>query len=125
MSEPGSSEVLAFIAGRFRSAWALELLCLLHSAPDRTWRRDALVSQLRASELVVRQAIEALAAVGLVAPAEDGSVRYAAPPSLKPMVVAVAHLYRTAPDTVRRAIVRGNSPSMTAFANAFRLRSED
>ena len=125
MNEPGNNEVLAFLAGSFRSAWTVELLCLLRSDPDRTWTRDELVVRMRASELVVRQGVAALHAVGLVAPGEDGTLFYAVPPSLESMVAAVDKLYRTAPDLVRRAIVRGNSPSMTAFANAFRLRSED
>lgn len=125
MQEPPTADVLAFLAGSFRSAWAVELLCLLHSQPERIWTQADLVSHLRASELVVRQSVEALAAVGLVAPRENGTVHYAAPLSLESMVAAVERLYRTAPDTVRRAIVRGNSHSMTAFAKAFRLRSDD
>jgi hypothetical protein len=125
MQEPDSSDVLTFLAGSFRSAWAVEFLCLLHSEPARIWTRDDLVSHLRASDLVVRQSVDALCAAGLVAPGDDGTVRYAVVPTLEPMVAAVERLYRSAPGTVRRAIVRGNSPSMTAFANAFKLRSED
>ena len=125
VQEPATAEVLAFVASSFRSAWAVELLRLLRSQPDRIWTQAHLVSHLRASELVVRQSVQALTAVGLVAPREDGTVHYAAPPSLEPMLLAVERLYLTAPDTVRRVIVRGNSHSMTAFSRAFRLRSED
>lgn len=125
MSAIPQSQVLAFAAASFRSAWTVELLCLLHADPSRCWTAPDLVRQLCASDLVVRQGVASLVAAGLVAPGPADEVRYAAPPPLEPMVDALMQLYRTAPDAVRRAIVRGSSPTLAAFAEAFRLRSED
>jgi len=125
MTEPTSEEVLAFISATFRSAWALELLCLLRTEPRRAWLPEELVRALHASKLVVRHGVGALAAVGLVTVGTDGRVSYEAPAHLEPLVSAVEQLYRTAPDAARRAVARGNSQSLTAFADAFRLRSDD
>ena len=112
------------MAATFRSAWALDLLCLLRSGPGRRYRREELVGLLSASRVVVEQSVAALAAVGLVATEPGGEVRYAAPVHLAHLIAAVAELYQRAPDAVRRAIARGNSRGLAAFADAFRLRSD-
>lgn len=125
MKELSSEQVLAFIAATFRSAWALELLCLLRSQPERSHGADELVRALSASRLVVEHSVSALATIGLVATEPDGAVRYEAPDHLEPLIAAVADLYQRSPDAVRRAIARGNSRSLAAFADAFRLRNDE
>jgi len=120
-----SEQVLAFIAATFRSAWALELLCLLRAEPQRSYRPDELVRRLSASRLVIEQSVAALAAIDLVAIEANGAVRYEAPDHLEGLMAAVAELYQRSPDAVRRAIARGNSRSLAAFADAFRLRSDE
>ncbi|ABP64355.1 hypothetical protein Saro_3495 (plasmid) [Novosphingobium aromaticivorans DSM 12444] len=125
MKEPAKAEVLSFIGATFRSAWSLDLLCLLRTEPRRAWTQAELVRALCASDLVVRQSLDELSAAGLVLTETEGAVRYGAAPGLELMVVAVEKQYRTAPATVRRAIVKGNSPTITAFADAFKLRSEE
>jgi hypothetical protein len=59
-----SHDVLRFIGSSFRSVWALELLLLLKREP-RVWLRDELVTAMRASELVVTNALDTLVAAGL------------------------------------------------------------
>ena len=67
-------DVLRFVAASFPSVWALELLLAL-KRERRPWSREELVATLRASELVVSRALEALVAAGL-ASFEDGGAIY-------------------------------------------------
>ena len=57
-------DVLRFIAASFPSVWALELLLVL-KGERRVWEREELVATLRASDLVVSRALDALVAAGL------------------------------------------------------------
>lgn len=119
-------EVLSgFIAATFRSVWALELLCLLRRNQDRSLRHDEMVAELRASDLVVSQSLDALVAAGLVLVESDGSARFGpASKALDERVAGVEELYANSPDAVRRIIVSAANPSLTAFADAFRLRKD-
>jgi hypothetical protein len=57
--------------------------------------------------------------------AEDGRAKYApATPELDRLAAAAAARYATAPDAVRRIIVKAASPGLTAFADAFRLKGK-
>lgn len=117
----GSEEVLRFIAASFPSVWALELLLTLKRDP-RLWSGAELVSALRASDLVISKAVDALVAAGLASIEEHG-VRYvAANADVARCVEEVEQLYRARPDSVRRAIVSPRSSSASAFADAFKLR---
>jgi hypothetical protein len=122
---PGSQELMRFIRSTFRSVWSLELLCFLMKHADRDWTRDELVAALRASDLIVRESLAALAAAGLVVVHADGAVRYQpAGPSLAASAEAAEQLYARSPDAVRRAIVSAASGDIAAFADAFRLRKD-
>jgi hypothetical protein len=124
MKDHETTRVLAFAAASFRSAWTVELLCLLQAEPERTWPFADIVTAMRASELVVQQGVDALVGAGLVVLDAAGVVHYVPPASLEETVEQVIRVYKSAPDKVRRAIVRANSPSMVAFADAFRLREK-
>jgi hypothetical protein len=100
------------------------LLCLLRRNRDRGLSHAEMVAGLRASDLVVSQGVAGLAAAGLVL-LEDGAARYApTTPELERLVAAAERLYATSPDAVRRTIVAAANPSITAFADAFRLRGD-
>jgi hypothetical protein len=116
-------EVLRFVAASFRSVWALELLLSLKSQP-RLWSRQELVATLRASELVVSKALDALVAAGLAAIEADSAFYQPASRDLEAYADRVEELYRTRPNSVRRAIVSAGSSSADAFADAFKLRRE-
>ena len=116
-------EVLRFVAASFRSVWALELLLSLKRQP-RSWSRQELVATLRASELVVSNALDALVAAGLAAIDADGAFYQPASRDLEAYADRVEELYRTRPNSVRRAIVSAGSSSADAFADAFKLRRE-
>jgi hypothetical protein len=84
-----------------------------------------MVAGLRGSDLVVSQSIEALVAAGLVALQADGGARYGpASAALDRLFEEARTLYLKSPDAVRRTIVAAANPSITAFADAFRLRGD-
>jgi hypothetical protein len=116
-----NDEILRFIASSFRSVWALELLVVLKS-DRRAWPHDELVSTMRASELVVTKALEALEAAGLVSN-EGGRAKYMpVNDDIAALVDRSEALYAKRPDAVRRAIVSAASDGAAAFADAFKLR---
>lgn len=118
----GSHEqLLPFIKASFPSVWALELLLALRSDP-RVWSTSELISTLRASDLVIAKAVDALVAAGLACIEEHG-VRYApVNEELERCVDGVDQFYRVRPNSVRRAIVSAGLSSANAFADAFKLR---
>ena len=104
-----NEEVLRFIAASFPSVWALELLIALRRE-RRLWKRQELVEVLRASELVVSRALEALVVAGLASIEDEGAVYLPVNSDVESCVEQVEQLYRSRPN------------SATAFADAFRLR---
>jgi hypothetical protein len=120
----GSDEdVLRFIAASFPSVWALELLLALKSDP-RPWTREELLASLRASELVVSKALDALLAAGLASVEGDGARYRPVNCGAEAWVDRAEQLYRSRPNKVRRAIVAASTSSATAFADAFKLRRD-
>ena len=84
-----------------------------------------MVSGLRGSDLVVIQSLETLAAAGLILVDENGAARYApATEQLDKLVDKTLALYARSPDKVRRMIISGASPGLSAFADAFKLRKD-
>jgi hypothetical protein len=103
----------------------MELLFLLLRDRERCWSSPELVTALRASELVVSQAVDALHAAGLVVRESDQQVRYGpASDDLHELVVAAQALYVRSPDAVLRLIMRSRSDNLVAFADAFRFRKD-
>ena len=118
-------DVASFIRSSFRSVWAIELMLHLKRNSGRGWQRQELVEALRASDLVVANALEALVAAGLCLTLEDGAVRYApASPDIERLADATEELYARKPDAVRRLIVAAAGDGLAAFADAFRLRRD-
>ena len=116
-------DVLRFIAASFPSVWALELLLALKAEP-RLWTSDELLSSLRASELVVSKALDALVAAGLASVQGDGARYRPVNVDVEAWVDRTEQLYRTRPNKVRRAIVSASTSSAAAFADAFKLRRD-
>ncbi|WP_114953281.1 hypothetical protein [Sphingosinicella terrae] len=122
---PSKQDVSSFIRATFRSVWALELLCFLRQNRGRSLSHEEMVAGLRGSDLVVTQSLEALSAAGLILVDADGSGRYQpASEALDKLVEKTEALYNTSPDAVRRMIVAAANPSITAFADSFRLRKD-
>lgn len=116
-------DVLRFIAATFPSVWALELLLALKREP-RPWPSDELVTTLRASDLVVSKALDALVAAGVASLDEQGAVYLPVNADVESCVEQVEQLYRSRPNKVRRAIISAATSSATAFADAFKLRRD-
>ena len=116
-------DVLRFVAASFPSVWALELLLAL-KRERRPWSREELVATLRASELVVSRALEALAAAGLASFEDGGAIYLPVNADVDRLVEQVEQTYRTRPNAVRRAIIAASASSATAFADAFTLRRD-
>jgi len=117
------SELLRFAASSFPSVWALELLLVLKRDP-RKWNQDELIAKLRASDLVVIKALEALVAAGLVSEEPDGAIYMPVSKLSETCVEQLDELYRARPNAVRRAIVSAGTSSATAFADAFKLSKD-
>lgn len=119
---PSEEDVSNFIRATFRSVWALELLCFLRQDRSCSLSHEEMVRGLRGSDLVVTQSVASLTAAGLVVAEADGSARYnPASDDLDQLAERAAALYARSPDAVRRTIVAAANPSITAFADAFRL----
>ena len=114
-------DVLRFIAASFPSVWALELLLAL-KRERRPWSREELVTTLRASELVVSKALDALVAAGLASIEGGGALYQPVNREVDDCVEQAEQLYRTRANKVRRTIIAASTSSAAAFANAFRLR---
>ena len=122
MSSP-DEDVLRFIAATFPSVWALELLLAL-KRERRPWTSEQLVTTLRASDLVVSKALDALVAAGTASVDEQGAVYLPVNKDVESCVEQVEQLYRSRPNTVRRAIISAATSGAAAFADAFRLRKD-
>ena len=122
MASP-SDDLLRFIGSSFRSVWALELILILKREP-RVWARDELVSTMRASELVVSKAVDALVAAGLASVEGHGVTYMPINDAVAACVDELEKLYAVRPDAVRRAIVSASATGATAFAEAFKLRRD-
>ena len=116
-------DVLRFIASSFPSVWALELLLAL-KADRRAWTSEQLVATLRASELVVSRALDALIAAGLASFEGEGAVYLPANREVEECMERVEQLYRGRANAVRRAIISASTSDASAFSNAFRLRRD-
>lgn len=116
-------DILRFIAASFPSVWALELLLAL-KREQRRWATAELVAALRASELVVAKAIDALVVAGLASLEGDGAIYLPVNHDVEDCVERAERLYRARPNAVRRAIIAASTSSATAFADAFKLRRD-
>jgi hypothetical protein len=116
-------DLLQFIASSFRSVWALELLLAL-KRDRRIWSREELVSSLRASDLVVSNALDSLVAAGLASVDGEGARYLPVNDQVASNVERAERLYAVRPNAVRRAIVSASARDLAAFADAFRLRKD-
>jgi hypothetical protein len=116
-------DVLAFVSATVKSIWALELLLLIERERNRGWQTDELVRELRASTVVIREALAGLAGAGLIATDEAGRCCYRpASEQLDSFVRAAQTLYVAKPLAVINAIAAAPNEKLRIFAEAFRLK---
>jgi hypothetical protein len=121
---PADESLKRFISAHFRSVWSLELVLLLKRWPG-SHSQEELVTRLQGSELVVTQALKWLVGGGLAVVDQAGMASYQpASADLASLVEQTEALYGRKPDAVRRLIVAGAAPGLTAFADAFRFRKD-
>lgn len=118
-----SDDLVRFIGSSFRSVWALELLLIL-KRDRRIWSQAELVATMRASELVVSKALDALVAAGLAFVEGEGAEYMPINDEVSACVDQLEQLYALRPDAVRRTIVAASTSGATAFADAFKLRKD-
>ena len=120
----GDDDVSRFIQSSFPSVWSLEVLLLLRRE-QRGCTREELVEALRASDLVINQALDSLVAGGLAALDKGGKATYMpVSDEISALVDKTEDLYVRRPDSVRRMIISASMSGLTAFVDAFRLRKE-
>jgi hypothetical protein len=116
-------DVLAFLSATVKSLWALELLLLMRRERTRAWQMRALVTELRASTVVVQDALGGLIGAGLAAEDEAGSFCYRpASETLDSFVAEAQALYAAKPLAVINAIAAAPNEKLRIFADAFRLK---
>lgn len=115
--------LLDLLSGTIASVWGVEVLLLMRQQPQRYWKRDDLVSELRSSGLVVDQSLHQLERGGLVVSDEQGAARFSpATADLSYLVDQLDVEYRSRPAVVRRAIVSGSGNKLQSFSDAFLIR---
>lgn len=116
-------DVLAFVSATVKSLWALELLLLMWRQCERAWPTGNLVRELRASTVVVREALASLASAGLIAGDDSGNFCYRpASELLDSFVEHAAALYATKPLAIVNAIATAPNEKLRIFSDAFRLK---
>ena len=118
-----NDDLSGFVGSSFPSVWSLELLLLL-KRDRRPWKQDELIGSLRASELVVSQALDSLVAGGLASISDEGVMYMPVSAAVADLVDKTEELYALKPDSVRRKIVTSSASGIAAFADAFKLRKD-
>jgi hypothetical protein len=119
------ANVERFLRGTVRSVWQLELLLLLYRQRARLWTADELVRDLRASVLIVGDALDALQKAGLVSRnANDQHQYWPITPELDHLVGDVAATYASSPVAVTETILSAPSSSVRTFADAFKIKKD-
>lgn len=118
-------DIEQFIKDSFASIWDLELLSVILENPDLPQSASQLVERMRASELVVERGIESLVAAGLASIDSQGRLQFRpVNAELAERARAARDFYARFPDRTRRLMISRQSPGLSAFADAFRLRKD-
>lgn len=118
----GQRDLDQFVRRHIRSVWTLELLLLLRRDPQRCWRSSELIQELRASQTVVDNSLQKLAASALVVP-DDGGWRYGpAGAVLAAMCETLATAYAERPVAII-SMISAPDP-VQSLADAFKFRRD-
>lgn len=118
-------DIEQFISDSFASIWDLELLSVILQEADQSHTAEELVERMRASDQVVKQGIESLIAAGLAALESDGRLRFRpVNADAEDCARQASDFYARFPGRARRLMIARQSPGLTAFADAFRLRKD-
>ncbi len=114
-----------FVRDNVRSVWALELLLTLRRDPEKCWSVDQLVSELRASTMLVTSNLDIFQQAGLAVEDDTGCYRYApASPVLDSLCQTLEAAYRERPVATVNLIVRSAASAVQSLADAFKFRGD-
>jgi hypothetical protein len=123
--DPGfDDDIVRFVVSDLRTVWALELLLLIRSAPDRVWTDAALTAELRANLGMVGEILTRLQALGLAVQDREGWAYRAANAELDALCARTEGAYRQKPFAMISLIGRGSS-ALHDLADAFRLKGKE
>jgi hypothetical protein len=118
-------DIAGFIRGSLSSVWALELLLLLKRTAPQRWTVTNLVREMRASELLVSEAVAGLLRSGLVGCDEEGCAYLPAGRAVAEMGDRIETAYKATPVAVVNAILAAPKSTLETFADAFRVKGRD
>jgi hypothetical protein len=117
------AEILDFVRTSIGSVWALEMLLIVGGRPERAWRLDELVRELRSSPAAIAGAACVLENAGLIARVGEDRCRYQpGSPELDHIGELVRKVYAARPASVVTAIFESPDDKLRAFARAFKFK---
>ena len=127
MSDSVPAHIHQFLRDHIRSIAQLELLILMHGAPERAWTADDAAKQLYIPASFAESLLELLRAAGLLAVQEKSKAYQYSPqaPHLAPLVDELVRLYRERPVTTVNVIYSAPTEHLQTFADAFKIRRKD
>ncbi len=114
--------VAVFIRASITSVWALELLLFLKLHPDKAYRVEELVLELRGSSLLITDVLLNLQRAQLVAQTGEEYRYQPASDELRRLVEELERLSRERPLALRTAILAAPHAKIQVFADAFRFK---
>lgn len=119
-------EVRNFLLQCIDSVEQLEVLLLLHRAPEQAWSPETVAQALYSNADSIRRRLAGLHANGLLASTAPSSYRYQPKTSaLDATVRLLADTYRERRVAVITVIASKPMENVRAFSDAFRLRKKD
>jgi hypothetical protein len=114
------------LSRHIRSVEQLEVLLLVHRAPERSWSAAQVYEVVRSSPSSVAARLEAFTALGFLEKAEGSpaTYHYAPKSDLRSAVDETAHAYEKWRLRVIEAIFAPESDPAQKFADAFKLRKD-
>ena len=127
MTDSIPAHVHQFLRDHVKSIAQLELLILMHGAPEQARTPEATAKQLYIPESFAGQLLENLRAAGVATVDGDPpQYRYAPQaPHLGPLVDDLVRLYRERPVTTVNVIYSAPTENLQTFADAFRIRRKE
>lgn len=121
-------EIRRLVAEHIDSADQLDILLLLHSAPDRVWTARDVSESVFTVPTAATMRLEQLAHAGFLASSGGADPSYTYRPAtttLAAQVDTLAAAYRANRVAVIQLVFQKAADPLTTFSNAFRLRRED
>jgi hypothetical protein len=113
-----------FLVENVRSLEQLEILLLLHRAPERSWTAAEVAKELRIEPASAARRLEDLLVRGHAARAEGEAFRGDGPEALRSTIRDLAEAYETLRVTVIQVVYSRPAENIQLFADAFLIRKD-